>query len=140
RGVEEAIFVNEISYNVKGRMERILYGNGIQSNYTYDKKTFRPLEILTTTVSIRTVLQNLTYTYDHIGNLTDIIDNAQQDVYFKNSVVRPSTRYEYDPLYRLIKATGRERTSGVSDSTGPFGFQPFSLPHPNDDQSLLRYE
>ncbi len=49
--------------------------------------------------------------YDPVGNITQIIDNAQQTHYFNNAVVEHKGRYEYDSLYRLIKATGRELAS-----------------------------
>ncbi len=38
-------------------------------------------------------------------------DAAQQTYYFNNSVVSPTGLYEYDALYRLIKAQGRELTN-----------------------------
>jgi RHS repeat-associated protein len=38
-------------------------------------------------------------------------DLAQQTHYFSNSVIEPKGQYEYDALYRLTKATGRELTS-----------------------------
>ena len=42
----------------------------------------------------------------------ELSDNAQQTLYFANSVVSTNGKYEYDALYRLVKATGRERTGG----------------------------
>jgi len=53
-------------------------------------------------------LQNLHYTYDPVGNITHIQDDAQQTVYFRNQRVEPSNDYAYDALYRLIQANGRE--------------------------------
>jgi len=38
-------------------------------------------------------------------------DDAQQTIYFSNSVVVPENKYEYDALYRLTKAEGREQAS-----------------------------
>ena len=37
-----------------------------------------------------------------------IEDNAQQTHYFNNSVVDPVSTFQYDALYRLVHATGRE--------------------------------
>ena len=42
---------------------------------------------------------------------TEITDSAQQTHYFNNAQISPTSKYEYDPLYRLIKATGRELNS-----------------------------
>ncbi len=55
------------------------------------------------------MLQQLSYTYDPVGNITEIYDEAYEPVYFRNQRVEPRSRYEYDPLYRLIKASGREK-------------------------------
>src|SRR6266702_967554 len=53
-------------------------------------------------------VQNLHYTYDPVGNITHIRDDAQQTIYFRNKRVEPSADYTYDAVYRLIEATGRE--------------------------------
>ena len=38
----------------------------------------------------------------------ELTDNAQRELYFANSVVNPNGKYEYDALYRLVKAVGWE--------------------------------
>jgi RHS repeat-associated protein len=53
-------------------------------------------------------IQDLHYTYDPIGNITRITDAALRVVYHNNQKVEPVCGYTYDPLYRLVKATGRE--------------------------------
>ncbi|MEZ4617934.1 MAG: hypothetical protein R2867_20830 [Caldilineaceae bacterium] len=53
------------------------------------------------------MLQNLTYTYDPVGNITDIRDTAQQTVFFNNSQIEPHNAFTYDAIYRLIAAEGR---------------------------------
>lgn len=52
---------------------------------------------------------------DAAGNVTQIDDNAQQTVFFNGSAVSPSQKFEYDALYRLVKATGREHVSVNAD-------------------------
>ena len=69
-------------------------------------------------------MQNLQYTYDPIGNITHIRDEAQQTIYFRNRRVEPSAEYTYDAIYRLIEATGREHL-------GQIGGAP--IPHSHDD-------
>ncbi len=108
-------FVSDIDYDAKGRRERIRYGNGSTTGYTYDGKTFRLKRLLTTRNNGADVLQDLNYTYDAAGNVTQIDDNAQQTIFFNGSVVSPSQKFEYDALYRLIKATGREHVSVNAD-------------------------
>ncbi|WP_290959144.1 RHS repeat-associated core domain-containing protein [Fibrobacter sp.] len=109
-------FVQNIDYDAKGQRERIQYGNGSTTGYTYDEKTFRLKRLLTTRNNGADVLQDLNYTYDAVGNVTQIDDSAQQTIFFNGSVVSPSQKFEYDALYRLIKATGREHVSVNADS------------------------
>ena len=61
-------------------------------------------------------MQDLSYTYDPAGNITQIADDAQQTIYFNNQVVTPDADYTYDAIYRLIEAQGREHhgPDGVS--------------------------
>ncbi|WP_073116060.1 RHS repeat domain-containing protein [Fibrobacter sp. UWCM] len=109
-------FVSDIDYDARGRRERIQYGNGSTTGYTYDGKTFRLVRLLTTRNNGADILQDLNYTYDAVGNVTQIDDNAQQTIFFNGSVVSPSQKFEYDALYRLVKATGREHVSVNADS------------------------
>ena len=109
-------FVQNIDYDAKGQRERIRYGNGSTTGYAYDEKTFRLKRLLTTRNNGADVLQDLNYTYDAVGNVTQIDDNAQQTVFFNGSAVSPSQKFEYDALYRLVKATGREHVSVNADS------------------------
>ena len=108
-------FVQNIDYDAKGQRERIRYGNGSTTGYTYDEKTFRLKRLLTTRNSGADVLQDLNYTYDAAGNVAQIDDDAQQTIFFNGSVVSPSQKFEYDALYRLVKATGREHVSVNAD-------------------------
>ena len=108
-------FVQNIDYDAKGQRERIQYGNGSTTGYTYDEKTFRLKRLLTTRNNGADILQDLNYTYDAAGNVAQIDDDAQQTIFFNGSVVSPSQKFEYDALYRLIKATGREHVSVNAD-------------------------
>jgi RHS repeat-associated protein len=111
-------FVTNIEYDPKGQRTLIAYGNGIHTRYTYDHYTFR-LNHLKTRRDF-TPLQDLHYTYDPVGNVTHIRDDAQQTVFFRNNRVDPSNDYTYDPIYRLVEATGREHLGlGSKGQTGP---------------------
>ena len=99
-------FVDDIDYDAKGQRERIEYGNGTFTEYTYDPLTYRLTRLKTTRSSDSTVLQNLRYVHDPVGNIVEIGDSAQQTVFFNNDVVSPSAQYVYDAVYRLIEATG----------------------------------
>lgn len=145
RGVQEnnqpkwTTFVANIDYNAKGQRERIEYGNGVRTTYTYDRETFRlmHLQTLRSTES----LQDLHYTYDPAGNITSIRDTAQQTIYFDNQVVEPQAEYTYDALYRLIIAEGREHRGQVGQPQYATWSDEFRvhLPHPQNGQAMRRY-
>lgn len=104
-------FVTNIDYNEKGQRTDIYYRNGSKTAYTYDDKSFRLTRLLTTRNTGQDTLQDINYTYDAVGNITEVEDDAQQTFYYSNSVIAPKGKYWYDALYRLTKATGRELAS-----------------------------
>jgi RHS repeat-associated protein len=133
-------FVSGIDYNEKGQRERILYGNGTETFSSRDPLTFRLVRLLTLRRGEGAVLQDLRYTHDPAGNITEIGDSARQTVFFANQAVEPRAAYVYDALYRLIEATGREHGGQTGTQQQDHGDIPLSpLPHPNDGQSLRRY-
>ena len=101
---------------------------------TYDPLTFRLVHLLTQRDAVAfpddcpqpppagwpgCQVQNLFYTYDPAGNITDIRDDAQQTIYFRNARVEPSAEYTYDAIYRLIEATGREHLGQIDGQPNP---------------------
>ncbi|GIX46751.1 MAG: hypothetical protein KatS3mg131_0962 [Candidatus Tectimicrobiota bacterium] len=141
RGAAAAtVFVADIDYNARGQRERIAYGNGVVTTYAYDPLTFR-LTRLRTVRSGGEVLQDLSYTYDPAGNITSLRDDAQQTIYFNNTVVEPHAEYTYDAIYRLIEATGREHI-GQANQPVPASWDDaprVRLAHPHDGQAMRRY-
>ena len=115
-GFEEgrmSAMVQGISYNEKGQRLHITYGNETTTKYDYDPETFRLLRLDTLRHSDSKILQDLRYTYDPGGNITEIVDNAQPRVFFNNFRVDARNRYTYDALYRLVRAEGREHAGQV---------------------------
>ncbi|MGD2086307.1 MAG: SpvB/TcaC N-terminal domain-containing protein [Candidatus Aminicenantes bacterium] len=123
RGAEEwTPFVANINYNARGQRVEIGYGPQIpgetgildeylmQTRYQYDPYTFhlKKLTTLRQRGESRERVQDLSYTYDPVGNITQIQDDAQPTIYYNNEEVEAHSRYEYDALYRLVKARGRE--------------------------------
>jgi RHS repeat-associated protein len=140
--------VTNINRDAKGQRTLIEYGNGVKTEYTYDEKTFRLIHLKTTRGGA--VLQGWFYTYDPVGNITSIRDDAQQTVFFDNAVVSPSTKYVYDALYRLIKADGREHAGQAVNPLSEYqpenkphydsnDFTRRNLPHRNDGQAMRNY-
>ncbi|MBV8763152.1 MAG: VCBS repeat-containing protein [Deltaproteobacteria bacterium] len=134
--------VSDIDHDARGQRTSITYGNGVTTTTTYDPETFRVARILTTTSDTR---QDLNYTFDAVGNITTIRDDAQQTIYFRGRRVDPSTDYTYDALYRLIAATGRELLGLVGNQPQPpTPSSPTDAPrvgalHPNDGAAVGRY-
>lgn len=141
--VGPTVFVKNIDYNAKGQRELIEYGNGVKTGYTYDLLTFRLVQLSTTRGADK--LQDLEYTYDPVGNITHIGDEAQQTIYFRNRQVEPSAEYTYDPTYRLIEATGREHLGQAAGSVLPptppsnTDIPRVGLLHPGDGNAMGRY-
>ena len=112
----ETVFVSNLDYDAKGQRKSIEYQINhhsrtpgvVRTEYGYDPLTFRMIHLTTTRTTDGGRLQDLSYTYDPVGNITAIRDDAQQTIYFRNRRVEPSAKYEYDALYRLVSATGRE--------------------------------
>ncbi|WP_434043958.1 MULTISPECIES: SpvB/TcaC N-terminal domain-containing protein [Sorangium] len=132
--------VTDVAYNARGQRERIEYGNEVATDYTYDPLTFRLRRIRTVRASDNAVLQDLGYTHDPVGNIVEIEDRAQKTVHHNNQVVEPVNRYEYDALYRLTRAEGREHAGQNADvQQDERGFALVNAPHPNDPQALRNY-
>jgi len=136
-----SLFVSNIDYNEKGQREKIEYANGSQTTYSYETETFRLSRMLTTRNSGSDILQDCYYTYDPVGNITEIRDNAQQTHYFKNAVVFPLKKFEYTSLYSLKKATGREHAGGVANSQYDQNEFPVNtpVPHVNNKNAVRNY-
>ena len=72
----------------------------------YAGTTYDPyLEVTYTQTTTPITLQDLTYTYDAVGNITQIVDAAE-------TATAKTTDYTYDDLYRLTSTT----VSGAADS------------------------
>jgi RHS repeat-associated protein len=148
-------FVTNIDYNEKGQRARIDYANGSSTIYKYDPDTFRLIGLVTARgadpetfwddpgkISLPAfasdVLQFLTYTFDPVGNITYIKDDAQQTVYFNNRRVEPSCDYTYDAVYWLVQSIGREHAGGQT-TPGPFDDARMGNPQPGDGTQLQTY-
>jgi RHS repeat-associated protein len=130
--------VTNIDRDAKGQRTLIEYANGAKTEYAYDKKTFRLIHLKTTRGGV--VLQDLFYTYDPVGNITRIRDDAQETIFFNNQVVLPHSDYIYDPIYRLSEAMGREHIgqAGQPETSWDDEFR-VNLSHPNDGQAMRNY-
>jgi RHS repeat-associated protein len=137
-------FLKEQHYNAKGQRQRARLGNDVTTQYFYNADTFRIERLLSFRAGddpATNSLQDLRYTYDPVGNIVQIADDAQQTHFFNNAVVKPEYLFEYDAVGQLIKATGREHAATGNNSLRDHrDLAPVAqLPHPNDASAVRTY-
>ncbi len=128
--------VENIDYNARGQRIKIENANGVDTTYTYDPFTFRMTRLVSTRSSDSLKLQNYQYSFDPVGNIVVFRDNSDWSHLFTRQPVSGDGLYVYDPIYRLIQATGREHPGQQPTNTDPVRG---NIPHQNDLQALLRY-
>ena len=112
-------FITYINYDAKGQRTICRYENSLETTYEYDEKTFRLIHLKTTRSTVEsglsakilkhpTKIQDLHYTYDPVGNITCIEDEALKTVFHANQQIDSTCEYAYDAVYRLVEAKGRE--------------------------------
>jgi RHS repeat-associated protein len=149
-------FVTNIDYNAKGQREKIDYMNGATTTYKYEPLTFRLSRLKTTRpangdrtasqlFNDASVVQDLRYSYDPVGNIARIEDVALKTIMRDGQNVEPVGAYTYDAVYRLIEAAGREHIGqnafDFNPPNGDYRDYPFvgHQAHPNDLQALRNY-
>nr|WP_232918122.1 RHS repeat-associated core domain-containing protein [Pseudomonas syringae] len=115
--------VSAIRYNAFNQVEQETAGNGVVSLYAYDQQDGRLIGLSAISAD-GTLLQQLNYSYDPVGNILLVNDASQPDRYCDNQLIEPISRYRYDTLYQLIEATGREVRNGASQGPALPGLQP----------------
>ncbi len=129
--------VTNIDHDAHGRRTAIDYANGTRTENTFDPLTFRLTRVLT--LRGAEPMQDLHYTYDPVGNVTEISDAAQAATYFNGAVVGAQQHFRYDALYRLLFASGREH---IGQNLPPNAEDPTRRGHlhPDDGAAMRRYE
>ena len=127
------LYVQQIAYSAKGQRVLIAYGNGVMTRSAYDQKTFRLMRLRSERYSQPQAdlfqpqgepLQDMAYRYDLVGNIVQILDRTPGSGAVNNPAAatakEPSLaqllasgdalirQFDYDPIYRLLSATGRE--------------------------------
>ena len=113
-------YIKHIAYNAKGQRLLLAMGNDMMTRYAYDPINYRLLRIRSEKYSELDhtyspdggVQQDLGYSYDLNGNIIGIRDKAPATT----SAEGPGDllkQFEYDPLNRLLSATGRESTQAA---------------------------
>ncbi|WP_300635156.1 RHS repeat-associated core domain-containing protein [Pseudomonas sp.] len=106
--------VERYTYNAAGQVEAALLGNGVRSLASYRAEDGRLYRLMAYRNNQLTApLQDLSYDYDPVGNISNLQDQAQPTQWSHNTQVEACCRYEYDSLYQLTQATGRESTTAA---------------------------
>ena len=131
--LDDALYVERIAYDAKGQRALIAYGNGVMTRYAYDPQTFRLKRLRSerythpdaaTYAPAGAALQDFGYDYDLVGNILSIRDLTPGSGILNNPDAASTSdpvlahllisgdalirRFSYDPIYRLLSATGRE--------------------------------
>ncbi len=163
-------FLERVAYNAKGQRTLTAYGNNVFTVYDYDDDTFRLARMWTSAFtrpgdaaasyqSSGIALQNLGYSYDLVGNLRTIsefvpgcgVRNNVDAARYVNLAAALSAgdalvrEFEYDALYRLKRATGREAGNIQALPPWPDGFHAEgfnwgtpAIPAPGNARDLTR--
>jgi RHS repeat-associated protein len=124
--LDGATFVEHLAYNAKGQRVLIAYGNGVMTRYAYDAVTFRLARLRSerytkpapfTYSPTGAPLQDFAYKYDLAGNITAIAERTPGSgiANTPSGIDALDRSFGYDPLYRLLSATGREHDNPPSE-------------------------
>lgn len=126
-------FLKESEFNARGQRVRTVMGNEteIEVVYKYDPVTFRMNQLTSRQISgdRARLYQDISYTYDPVGNIVHHVDHAQQPAGASPRLitglnVSSHCDFTYDAFYQLTEATGR-----VHDALMAHDYRP-GLPEP----------
>lgn len=146
KGSVKRPIVENINYNAKGQRLDVFFGNQTKTRYTYNPYTHRLEHLLTSGNTGTNIRQDISYTYDAVGNIVEISDAAQAVVNFDGEQISPVNRYRYNPVYQLLYAEGRKHAgqTDISHTRSDFNYRnhPFinsTVIDPNDIQAFRNY-
>ncbi|KAA8646767.1 hypothetical protein EYZ11_010776 [Aspergillus tanneri] len=132
--------VDDIEYSADDQVTLVYYHNKSEIVHNYNDQTRR---LTTTMIKNSKSLQDISYTYDCLGKLVIKTDDAEQTIYFQNTVVRPTQEFSYDAFGQLLDATGREQVN--TPSNAPNRLVPVCPGHrrqsavPGDGRQMIEY-
>src|SRR5262249_4193895 len=121
----EVDYAARIDYDKFGQRLLIDTGNGTRTTYAYHEQT-RRLTNVTATLAMGYTFNNFAFTYDPVGNLTQLRNNAQFPGSFTggnlgNAIGGPWAKtFSYDDLYRLTASTGTHSVTPTQTYTYNF--------------------
>src|SRR5262249_27489505 len=121
----EVDYASNITYDKFGKRLSITFGNGAVTNYAY-RPDNRRLASVKAARAIGYTFNDFSFTYDPVGNLTQLQNNAQFPGSFTggnlgNAIGGPWTKtYAYDDLYPLTTSTGTHSVAPTQTYTYNF--------------------
>jgi RHS repeat-associated protein len=102
RGMLEAVpgFVDALAYEASGKRATCTYANGVVTRYTYDPRQ-RLIRLLTQ--SGGELIQDLSYDYDQVDNILEIVDGRTLP---PDDPRTQTASFLVDNTYRLVRAAG----------------------------------
>jgi insecticidal toxin complex protein TccC len=128
KGIQLQPVLLDAQYNANDQIVEQRAGNGVLNQWTYDPADGR----LHTQCSQagEKLLQSFVYFYDRVGNVVRVEDRIFEPVWFANQRIDGHREFNYDSLYRLIRATGYD-DAAPSEIPG--------WPTPTDPKNRLNY-
>ncbi|MCO7518155.1 MULTISPECIES: RHS repeat-associated core domain-containing protein [unclassified Pseudomonas] len=135
KGMGERPVLTSLSYSAAGQKVRETHANGVITHFTYEPRTQRLLRLKTEHSAKATVLQDLHYAFDPVGNVLRESNAAEARRFARNRAIDAVNTYTYDTLYQLITATGREMAGSGRHNRQ----RPAALPVAANDGSYANY-
>jgi RHS repeat-associated protein len=108
---------SSVTYNPMGQVVSYSRTNGIVTTNTYDANQGYRLTKRVSQKAGQPKIQDISYTYDAVGNITTLLDNSV-------SATKKTASYTYDDLYRLTSATVTNTAVGQAPYTETFTYNP----------------
>ena len=109
-------YVTNILYDEYGQRTRIDYGNGTFTEYNYDPAR-RWLDTIKTQNKWGQSYQNISYSFDRVGNVLGYENNCLDNV---TGNYKTRQTYSYDNLYQLIRVEGETTYNPYRSSVPEF--------------------
>jgi insecticidal toxin complex protein TccC len=138
----------QVTYSAAGQVTQQRAGNGVTTTCTFEPQTQRLLTLRAVRDNDATVLQDLSWSYDPVGNILSVTDATVATCHYRNQTTGGTRTFTYDAHYQLHTATGRE---SAASTTAPYAelpalmpadssqFVPYSRTYAWDDSGNLQY-
>ncbi|MFZ5937762.1 RHS repeat-associated core domain-containing protein [Pseudomonas sp. HS6-2] len=114
QGAANILVLSAVRRRADGVLLAQTAGNGVVDTFTYSARSQRLMRHCTARPSDHAlgalVISDLHYRYDPVGNILTLDDQGADPAWHRNTRADGLRTYAYDTLYRLVSASGRERT------------------------------